>query len=96
VRFDVGTDRASRSGFQTVPPDAVLLLSGPLLLGRGLPLELTVHLALGPAALTRRTPPDLAWTLPAYARYAEEVDPAAWADVVVRWDDLRHPAVVTP
>jgi hypothetical protein len=96
VRFDVGTDRASRSGFQTVPPGAVLLLSGPLLLGRGLPLELAVHLALGPAALTRRTPPDLAWTLPAYARYAEEVDPAAWADVVVRWDDLRHPAVVIP
>jgi hypothetical protein len=94
VRFDVQADRASRADFQSVPPGTVLLLSGPVLLGRGLPLELTVHLSLGPGALARRTPAELAWTLPAYARYAEEVDPAAWADVVVRWDDPRHPAVV--
>jgi hypothetical protein len=53
-----------------------------------------VHLSLGPGALARRTPVELAWTLPAYDRYADEVDPAAWADVVVRWDDPRHPALV--
>lgn len=94
VRFDARADRASREGFQTVAPKTVLLLSGPVLLGRGLPLELTVHLSLGPGALARRTPAALAWTLPAYDRYAEEVDPAAWADVVVRWDDPRHPAIV--
>jgi hypothetical protein len=72
----------------------VLLLSGPLLLGHGLPLELTVHVELSPAALARRTPAELAWTLPAYERYAREVDPAAWVDVLVRADDPRHPAIV--
>jgi len=71
-----------------------VIVSGPLLLGRGLPFELTVHLDLSPGALARRTPPELAWTLPAYDRYREEVDPTAFADVVVRVDDPRHPAVV--
>ena len=94
VRWDAARDRASRSGFEQLPAGAVLLLSGPLLLGRGLPVELTVHLQLSPAALARRTPDELAWTLPAYARYDAEVQPAAWADVVVRVDDPRHPALV--
>jgi hypothetical protein len=94
VRFDAARDRAGRAPFQAVAPGSVLVLSGPLLLGRGLPLELTIHLELSPAALARRTPPELAWALPAYARYREEVDPAAWADVVVRADDSRRPALV--
>jgi hypothetical protein len=94
VRFDARTDRASRAGFQAVAPGTVLVLSGALLFGHGLPLELTVHCELSPGALARRTPPELAWTLPAYRRYAQEVDPAAWADVVVRCDDPLHPAVV--
>ena len=44
----------------------------------------------------RRTDPALRWTLPAFARYAEEVAPAGFADVVVRADDPRHPALVEP
>ncbi len=94
VRFDARTDRASRAGFETIAPGTVLILTGPLLLGRGLPFDLTVHCELSPAALARHTPPELAWTLPAYERYVEEVDPASWADVVVRGDDPRHPALV--
>jgi len=94
VRYDARADRASRAGFQTVAPGTVLILSGPLLLGRGLPFELTVHLELSTGALARRTPPDLAWTLPAYERYADEIAPSSWADVVVRYDDPRHPAIV--
>ena len=93
VRWDARTDRASRSGFDELKPGSVLLLSGPLLLGRGLPLDLTVHLDLTPAALARRTPEAQAWTLPAFARYTAEVAPATWADVVVRYDDPRHPAL---
>jgi hypothetical protein len=46
-----------------------------------------------PAALRRRTDPADRWTLPAYDRYADEVSPAGWADVVVRADDPDHPAV---
>jgi hypothetical protein len=94
VRWDAANDRASRQGYRPVPESGVVLLSGPLLLGRGLPFDLTVHLDLSPGALARRTPPDLAWTLPAYARYADEVDPTALADIVIRVDDPNHPALV--
>jgi len=78
-----------------VPLDAggVVLVDGPLLLGRGLPAELAVHLTLSPAALARRTPADQAWTLPAYARYADEVDPVTVADLVVRTEHPDRPAL---
>jgi hypothetical protein len=94
VRWDAVHDRASRQGYRSVPDGGVVIVSGPLLLGRGLPFDLTVHLDLSPGALARRTPADLAWTLPAYARYADEVDPTGFADIVVRVDDPRHPALV--
>jgi hypothetical protein len=93
--WDAGVDRATRAGYRSVPPGGVLLLSGSLLLGTGLPLDLVVHLELSPGALARRTPEPHRWTLPAYQRYAAEVDPALLADVVVRVDDPQHPAVVT-
>jgi hypothetical protein len=92
--WDADSDRATRAGYLSLPPGGVLLVGGPLLLGAGLPFDLTVHLALSAAALLRRTRADQRWTLPAYARYAEEVAPASLADVVVRMDDPRHPAVV--
>jgi hypothetical protein len=69
-------------------------VSGPLLLGAGLPFDVSVHLELSGAALHRRTDPELRWTLPAYARYGAEVDPASFADVVIRLDDPRRPALV--
>ncbi|WP_328346256.1 uridine kinase [Micromonospora sp. NBC_00421] len=92
--WDAGADRASRAAYQELSPGTVLLVSGALLLGGGLPFDLTVHLALSPAALARRTDPAHRWTLPAFARYADEVVPASFADVVVRVDDPRHPALV--
>ncbi|MGW1062061.1 uridine kinase [Micromonospora rubida] len=94
--WDARADRASRAAYVTLPPDGIVLLSGALLLGGGLPVDLAVHLELSPAALARRTDPALRWTLPAFARYAEEVAPAGFADVVVRVDDPRHPALVEP
>lgn len=89
---DPATDRSTRAGYVTLPPGGVLVLDGGLLLGQGLPLDLTVHLRLSPAALERRTDPADRWTLPAYARYAREVLPEESADVLVRADDPRHPA----
>jgi hypothetical protein len=71
----------------------VLLVYGVLLLGRGLPFDRTVHLALSPAARTRRTSAAVAWTLPAWDRYDAEVRPADTADIVVRADDPAHPAI---
>jgi hypothetical protein len=92
--WDAAADRATRAPYAELPPRGVLLLDGALLLGRWLPFELTVHLALTPAALARRTPADEQWTLPAFARYRSETDPASLADLTVRVDDPRHPALV--
>ncbi|OLB75126.1 MAG: uridine kinase [Actinobacteria bacterium 13_2_20CM_2_71_6] len=94
--WNPGTDRSTRPDYVAVPPGGVLLLSGPLLLGAGLDLDFTVHCVQSPAARERRTPEAERWTLPAYDRYAEEVVPEYLADVVLRVDDPRHPAIVEP
>ena len=92
--WNARTDRSARAPYTALAPGTVLLVSGPLLLGAGLPFDLTVHLAMSGPALGRRTGAGERWTLPAYERYGDEVDPAAFADVVVRVDDPRHPAMV--
>jgi len=94
--WDVAADRARRCERVRLPPGGVVLVDGELLLGRGLALDVTVHLALSEAALHRRIDPSLRWTLPAYARYAAEVDPVGIADHVVRLDDPRRPALQAP
>ncbi|MGI5207536.1 uridine kinase [Spirillospora sp. CA-108201] len=93
--WDAARDRATRADYVRVQPGGVLLLDGSLLLGRGLPFELTVHLFLSRGALARRTADDEAWTLPAYARYDAEVGPLRAADVVLKVDDPGHPALIT-
>jgi hypothetical protein len=90
---DPVTNRATRERPRPLSAGSVLVVSGALLLGLGLPFDRVVHLAMSPAARARRTPPEQAWTLPAFDRYDAEVSPAELADVVVRWDDPRHPAV---
>ena len=90
--WDPVADRATRSPRVTLPPGGLLLLYGPLLLRHWFPFDYTVHIQLSPAALRRRTPPEEHWTLPAFARYESEVDPANTADVLVRADDPRRPA----
>jgi hypothetical protein len=92
--WDAAADRATRAERVPLPPGGVLLLDGALLLGRWLPLDLTVHLHLSPGALNRRTPEPERWTLPAVARYESEADPDEAADLVVRADDPRRPALV--
>lgn len=94
--WDPDVDRATRADYAAAPPGAVLILDGSLLLGRGLPVDMSVHLRLSEAALARRTPDAEHWTLPAYARYDAEVEPDRIADVVVRMDDPRHPAIRWP
>ena len=49
--WDADADRASRAGYVDLPPGGVVLVSGALLLGGGLPFDVTVHLELSPAAL---------------------------------------------
>jgi hypothetical protein len=73
----------------------VVVVVGWFLLGRWLPFELTVHVALSPAARRRRVPEtDAARELPAWERYDAEVSPASSADLVIRADDPAHPALV--
>jgi hypothetical protein len=91
---DPHTDRALRLAPVELPPTGVVLVSGAALLSRGLPFDMTVHLHLSSAALARRTPLDEAWTLPALERYETERRPDASADLVVRWDDPAHPALI--
>jgi hypothetical protein len=87
-------DRSARADYVDVPVGGVVVVSGEFLLGGGLGFEYVAHLTCSAEALARRTPPDEAWTLPAYRRYDEEVDPASLADIVVRLEDPRRPAVV--
>lgn len=92
--WDAVRDRATRAARTRAGERAVLVLDGELLLGRWLDADLTVHLTVRPATLARRLGADRAWQLPAFARYDEEVRPQDVADVVVRVDDPRHPALV--
>jgi hypothetical protein len=92
---DPATNRATREPRRTAPYGSVLLVSGELLLGRDLPFDVTIHLAVGAAARTRRTTPDWAWTLPAFDAYDRDMDPVGTADVVVRLGDPRHPAIAS-
>ena len=90
--WDATADRSARRAVEPVPPGAVLLVDGVLLLGRGLPAEVTVHLALSPAALRRRGVPE--WQLPAFADYDRAVRPGEACDVLVRAEDPLRPAVL--
>jgi hypothetical protein len=91
--WDARTDRAHRDRYVALPPSGVVVLAGGLLLGRGLPVDLAVHLRMSQAALARTLPADEAWTLPAYARYETEHAPATEADLLVLADHPDRPAV---
>jgi hypothetical protein len=91
--WNVETDRATRADYVPLPPDGIVVVDGELLLGRGLSFDLTVHLWMSAPALARRTPAGDAWSLPAFERYEQEVDPLTTADVAVRVDDRNHPAL---
>lgn len=88
--WDAERDRSARAAYEDAAEATVLLVDGTLLLDRGLPFDLTVHIRLSPGALRRRTSQEMSWTLPAYDGYRG----ADLADVVIRWDDPAHPALV--
>ncbi|WP_245607417.1 uridine kinase [Pseudonocardia spinosispora] len=90
--WNAANDRAFRDSRVELPADGIVVVSGALLLGRGLPAELTVHLRMTAAALARRTEESLHWTLPAYVRYDVEHHPTE-AHVLVLADDPDRPAL---
>ena len=90
---DPKTNRSTREPARTADPRTALLVSGTFLLGRELPFDLTIHLAVSPAARARQTPEDEAWTLPAFDEYDASVRPQDVADLVIRYDHQRSPAL---
>jgi hypothetical protein len=90
---DPDSNRSLRVPSQHADERAVIMVAGELLLGRQLPFDRTIHLAVDSAARKRRTPPDWQWTLPAHDAYDRDVQPTRVADIVVRWNDPRHPAL---
>lgn len=91
---DPDSNRSTRAAPVQLPSNGVALLVGELLLGHGLDLDLSVHFSVNRQARRRQAPDDLQWTLPAHDRYELEVDPAGIADLVVRYDDPAHPALL--
>ena len=93
--WNPATDRAYRAGYEQLPGSGVVLLAGALLLGRGLPADVSVHLHMNGPALTRRLLPEEHWTLPAHARYEQEHAPDTEADLVALSDHPARPALRT-
>ncbi|MFD3508457.1 hypothetical protein [Nocardia sp. NPDC058666] len=84
--WDEDLDRSARAAIRAAQADLVLVLAGPMLLGRGLEFDLSVRLELSDQAALRLTPTDQQWTLPALRDHtAENPEAATWT---VRWD---HP-----
>jgi hypothetical protein len=90
---DAATNRATRAQPVPLAAHGILLVWGELLLGAGLSLDLVIHLAISRAARKRLVPDEWRWSLPAFDRYDIDVDPVGLADVVIRYDDPRHPAL---
>jgi uridine kinase len=84
--WNAATDRASRAEYVSLPENGVVIVDGRLMLDRGLPAELTVHLWLSPGALQRKTTEQ--WTLPAF----EDYEPVA--DLFIRYDHPERPGLV--
>lgn len=91
--WDAGRDRAFRAEYTDLGTTGVVLLAGALLLGRGLPIDLAVHLRMGATALRRRMPAEELWTVPVFERYERERDPAGEAEIVILTDHPERPAV---
>jgi hypothetical protein len=89
---DPVSNRSTRERARAARPGEVVVLAGELLLGRGLPFDVTLHLALSPGARERRTDPERQWTLEAWRDYDERVRPAESADIAIRYDDPSRPA----
>jgi len=90
---DPETNRATREPPRRAAAGAVVIVSGSLLLGLGLPFDVTIHLAMSPGARARRIDAACRWTLEAFDRYDADVSPAAAADIAIRIDDPAHPAI---
>ncbi|MCM6774628.1 hypothetical protein NDR87_13155 [Nocardia sp. CDC159] len=89
--WDERTDRSARAATTSAEPGLIVIVAGPMLLGRGLDFDLSVELRLSEGALRRGTGPDESFTVEAILRHRR--DRAAEADILVAWDHRDRPAV---
>ncbi|MEV6276399.1 hypothetical protein [Nocardia sp. NPDC051832] len=89
--WDERTDRSARARIRTAAPHTVLLLAGPMLLGRSLAFDLSVALRMSEGALRRRTDPAELFTVDAVRTHQRTGD--AEPDILVAWDHPDRPAV---
>ncbi|MGB3771693.1 MAG: hypothetical protein WBF79_07140 [Rhodococcus sp. (in: high G+C Gram-positive bacteria)] len=89
--WDEQTDRSVRSIPRIATDNQVVLVAGPMLLGRDLDFDLTVALTLDRRTAIRLTPEDLQWTVPALYAHAEHGDTA---DIEVKVDHPDRPALL--
>ncbi|MGV9736186.1 uridine kinase [Rhodococcus aetherivorans] len=89
--WDEAGDRSARARRVDAPDGQVLVVAGPMLLGRGLAFDVAVHLAMSRAALGRLTPDEDRWTIPPLLEH--DAAAAAEADIVVRYDHPDRPAM---
>ncbi|WP_405138609.1 hypothetical protein [Nocardia sp. NBC_01388] len=82
------TDRSARARIRTAAPGTLLLIAGPMLLGRNLDFDLTISLHMSEPALRRRTSPDAAFTIEALREHNSEAP-----DILIAWDHPDRPAV---
>jgi len=87
------TNRSTHERPRPAEPGTVVLISGQLLLDHDLPFDQVIRLSASATTLARITPPELAWTLPVIAAYEAEIEPSARADIDIRLNDPRRPAV---
>lgn len=85
------TDRSVRAQRQPAPADLVLLVAGPMLLGRWLDFDLSVSLQVDERVLRERTPAQLAFTVDGVLEHAKEN--LEEADILVRYNHPERPAV---
>ncbi|WP_157556065.1 hypothetical protein [Nocardia acidivorans] len=82
-------DRSARARIRTALPGTILLVAGPMLLGRGLRFDFTVGLRMSEAALRRHTEERARFTIAPILAQQELETP----DVLVAWDHPNRPAV---
>ncbi|WP_216900675.1 hypothetical protein [Nocardia alni] len=85
------TDRSARATPHSATADTILLVAGPMLLGRGLRFDLTVELRLSEGALRRASTPDDDFVVEALLYHRREQGEAA--DILVAWDHPDRPAL---
>lgn len=83
------TDRSARATPISATADAIVLVAGPMLLGRGLSFDLTVELRLSEGALHRASTPGFIVDALLHHRRDQRRDP----DILAAWDHPDRPAV---